>query len=240
MISMQYEREMKLKEVAAVSWSVYRARFRTIAQITVAVYLPINVLLYFLMLHVDKVSTSMRIVQMSEMFGGIVAAMGVSLLTKEWLEGTARNWKEYLTASVAQWGIGVQTMLWMTAITAMMTLLLVVPGIIWCGYYAFATQTVILRGLQGRAALADSKRLVKGRWWRVCGKLVVLAVPPIGLTLVAGAVSCVLPEGAEIVINTVGDIIGSAISVAATVLFLNLDALAKTHPAASAEQRAVE
>lgn len=44
-------------------------------------------------------------------------------------------------------------------------LCLVVPGIVWTVFYAFTTGCVVIGGLGPVKALAESKRMVKGRWW---------------------------------------------------------------------------
>jgi hypothetical protein len=48
-----------------------------------------------------------------------------------------------------------------------LSLLLVIPGIIWMYYYMFLNEAVSLRDLRGMEALRYSKHLVKGNWWNV-------------------------------------------------------------------------
>jgi uncharacterized membrane protein len=50
-----------------------------------------------------------------------------------------------------------------------LTLLLVVPGIIFAVYWAFTQQIATLTDKSGRDAMKYSKELVKGRWWKVVG-----------------------------------------------------------------------
>ena len=52
-------------------------------------------------------------------------------------------------------------------------LLFILPGIWIYVAWAFATPVLLVEGLRGRAALGRSFRLVKGRWWRTFGVLVV-------------------------------------------------------------------
>ncbi|MFP5362193.1 MAG: glycerophosphoryl diester phosphodiesterase membrane domain-containing protein [Thermoleophilia bacterium] len=52
-------------------------------------------------------------------------------------------------------------------------LLLILPGIWLYVAWAFATPALLVEGLRGRKALGRSFALVKGRWWRTCGVLVV-------------------------------------------------------------------
>jgi hypothetical protein len=52
-------------------------------------------------------------------------------------------------------------------------LLFILPGVWIYVAWAFATPVLLVEGLRGRAALGRSYRLVKGRWWRTFGVLVV-------------------------------------------------------------------
>ena len=66
---------------------------------------------------------------------------------------------------------------------------LVVPGIWLYVAWSVATPALLIENLRGRRALGRSYRLVKGRWWRVAG---VLLVANILVIFVAGVVQGVL------------------------------------------------
>ncbi len=54
---------------------------------------------------------------------------------------------------------------------------LIIPGIIFYGYWAFATMLVIVEGIKStREALRRSKELVKGYWWPVLGRFILIAL----------------------------------------------------------------
>lgn len=55
-------------------------------------------------------------------------------------------------------------------------ILLVIPGVIFSIWFAFATYAVALDNERGIAALAKSKSLVRGRWWPVFWRLLVLGI----------------------------------------------------------------
>jgi hypothetical protein len=55
-------------------------------------------------------------------------------------------------------------------------ILLLVPGIIWSVYYVFVAWIVISEGKLNKAAMSRSKYLVKGYWWSIFGRLLLLTV----------------------------------------------------------------
>lgn len=73
-------------------------------------------------------------------------------------------------------------------------ILLIIPGVIFMVWYAFAALEVILHGKRGMAALKESRELSRGKFWRVLWRL--LAGPAI-LTLVYAIFSLVLISSVE-------------------------------------------
>ncbi len=105
-----------------------------------------------------------------------------------------------------------------------LSLLLIVPGVIWGVYYTFILQVVALRKIRYKKALDYSKDLVKGRWWKVLGYTVLLHIVPviIGLIIIESPIflsSTLLYLFASFIIA----VIGGYATVATTMLFLNLD-----------------
>jgi hypothetical protein len=66
---------------------------------------------------------------------------------------------------------------------------LIIPGIWLYVAWSLATPALLIENLRGRRALGRSYRLVKGRWWRTAG---VLLVANILVTFVAGVIQGVL------------------------------------------------
>ena len=117
-----------------------------------------------------------------------------------------------------------------------LSLLLIVPGIIWSVYYAFFIYVVALRNTGGKRALDYSKKLVAGQWWRVAevglGIALVIAVPgfllmvPTSLLLNTSASALIV---AGVLLYLVAMVLVSSLSlVLMGVFFLNLDYL--QHP----------
>ncbi len=55
-------------------------------------------------------------------------------------------------------------------------LLIIVPGIWLAVAYVFASQSIVIEDLPGRAGIGRSRTLVKGSWWRVAGYFLVITV----------------------------------------------------------------
>ena len=113
------------------------------------------------------------------------------------------------------------------------TLLLIVPGIIWGVYYPVLVPVVAF-GLSGTSALAESKRLVKGNWWRTAGCLIVielvsllLALPGllVGVGYNLGTAELETPVLLDEIVDYLSvvymDVAGLVGPVTATVFFLN-------------------
>ncbi len=69
-----------------------------------------------------------------------------------------------------------------------LSLLLVIPGIIFSVFWAFVMQSVAIRGKVGMEALSYSKSLVTGRWWNTFGYFLVL-----GLIFILFSIVIMLP-----------------------------------------------
>ncbi len=54
--------------------------------------------------------------------------------------------------------------------------LLVIPGIVFSIWFMFANYTLVLEGKRGIAAMLQSKAYVKGYWWAVLGRMLILGI----------------------------------------------------------------
>lgn len=97
-------------------------------------------------------------------------------------------------------------------------LLLILPGIWLYVAWAFATPALLVEGIRGRKALGRSFGLVKGRWWRTFGVLVVGFILAAIVSTVVQAVfiiGIVAGEGNDalvLVLSAIAGIVGLAVS----------------------------
>jgi hypothetical protein len=123
--------------------------------------------------------------------------------------------------------------LWVSILTGLFVffgmLLLIIPGIIFSVWYAFATYANVLENTRGRAALSQSKALVSGKWWSVCWRFlavyfiygfVVSAVAWILIAIIAFATGQTHNLANSEIMAWSQNIIGNLINVAATPLFV--------------------
>lgn len=76
------------------------------------------------------------------------------------------------------------TLFLMGLFTGLLTLLLIIPGVIYFIYWSFTAQIVVLEDLKFGAALADSKAIIRGHWNKVFLYTVPFFLPTIlGLVL---------------------------------------------------------
>ncbi len=155
-------------------------------------------------------------------------SMATAWLTERTVLGERRSFPGALAVSLATTPRFVPVMLLAFVILLGLSLLLIVPGFIQAVYYTFVTQVVVLRQGRGRGALAHSKALVRGRWWRVLGVNLLLSLPLVLIRLLGDQlpgtpptqVAVLLLQAAYLPIWLVG----------LTLLFLDLDSLRSPQP----------
>jgi hypothetical protein len=163
---------------------------------------------------------------------GVVAVLGIAWVVSERVEGRTPSFVGALKKALPRWLPAIGTNLLMGLTVGFLTLLLIVPGIIYAGYYAFAIYAVALRGCGGNQALDYSKALVKGRWWRVVGKTAGLFLPALIPMVMVAVPMAFAPESRFLTIltETLNDVFLAYFSVGATLFFLNLDAMERKTP----------
>ena len=65
-------------------------------------------------------------------------------------------------------------------------ILLIIPGVIFIVYTAFYVFTLVLDDKRGLSAFTESYGLVKGRWWAVFGRMIVMALVALAISLGIG------------------------------------------------------
>ncbi|HSX14889.1 MAG TPA: hypothetical protein VLE72_03215 [Candidatus Saccharimonadales bacterium] len=99
-------------------------------------------------------------------------------------------------------------------------ILLIVPGIIFGVWFAFSSYTLVLENQRGTEALKASKALVSGRWGTVFGRLVLLFLVLIGISIVTSIVLVFLPATLRSIASAaVSNFVISPLGVVFTYLF---------------------
>jgi hypothetical protein len=168
--------KLELDRLIAIGWDVYRRNFRSILPIVLIIAIPLDLIRSLIPASESAISagahgmgpfTTFSVVM--EMLFRNISFMALFMLIDSSVAGSSRSWNEAFRQALSRWGASVVTTFLAGLIVTGLTLLLVVPGIVWGVYYIFFLMAVSVRGLSGKAALDFSKGLVKGQWWRVCG-----------------------------------------------------------------------
>lgn len=77
-------------------------------------------------------------------------------------------------------------------------LLLIVPGIILSVWFTFAAFVLVLENQSIRGSLRQSREYVRGRWWGVFGRLIVLTLVALVISVLFGVVISLLAMGPAI------------------------------------------
>jgi hypothetical protein len=228
-LSMVHQQRLDLGGILSTSWAIFKKHFRTILTVTLVVYFPINVgaatapNLLPDTISVQEQELWATLIQLVEGLVGILATMAIAFVVEKSVAGEDIRYSQALKKSFSRWGSVIGTNILAGIALLVLTLLLIVPGIVWGVYYSFSVYVVALRDVGGKEALDYSKSLVKGRWWRVFGNNFGLGILFSVFYFIVEIPFLVVPM--PIVHFTLIDIIYSFFIVASTVFFLNLDYL---------------
>jgi hypothetical protein len=220
-------------EILAEGWNLYLAKFSQILFIILCVYIPVEILVEMIPLdsliaafgQSGAVQAYSYILQALNFLLGSIATLAIAWLIEKSLNGEDPFWSDALRHGQSRW----LSLVWTGLLAGMMimalTFCLIVPGIIWGGYYLFWVFVVGLRNLGGKDALDYSKALVKGQWWGVIGVQLVIAILSLGVGFLLSLVLNGLPANpiVNIISNLVYDIVGALFVVMQIVWFLNID-----------------
>lgn len=178
---------------------------------------------------------------MSALAAQVATAATFKIVARAYL-GLGQDWKD----SVAFAGRRFWPLVWLQfvfgALLALGFLALIVPGFYFAVAWAVAIPVLLFEDFRGRAALARSRDLLRGRWWPALGLLVIVsAATGIVAAVISELVSAVLPANgdlAEAIAEGFAGSIGSVVTTpfaatAITVLFF--DALVRKEDFDTAE-----
>ena len=188
-------RPLSLGEVLDVSIKICLAHWRTLLKTVLLVVVPVQIV--STIVNADYTVSSFdfsassaqtpeeSLEELNQYLGGLaistllqVAAVGLATaacfraIAQAYL-GEATDWRSSLSYALRH----VPSLLWLGVLyvlgVMLGTLLLILPGIWLYVAWAFALPVLLVEGLRGAKALRRSFDLVKGRWWRTFGVIVV-------------------------------------------------------------------
>jgi len=224
-------KELKLGELIGTGWEIYKKNFKLFLFIILIIYLPINIILNLVPGTSETfggVMAYLRLTQILELVLGIIATMAIAYAVNKIVNHKKPELWESIKSALLVWDKAILTALLAGLILIVLYLLLIIPGIIYSVYYTFALYTVILKDKKYKKALDYSKSIVKGRWWRVFGIIIVVTLL---FSFVAGIISSPIAIYENYITNvisdTVFDIIYALQTIVFAVLFINLSSIKK-------------
>lgn len=155
----------------------------------------------------------------------LMLSMSIAVITENVVDNQAISLPEAVKYAASRLGSALATSVLAGLIILGLSLLLIVPGIVYSTYYAFALYAVALRDRTQLGALKYSKTLVEGQWWRVFGISLGIGVIYV---VVNGAITFLLSKISNdpyfsVVPGAISLALGAFFGVANVVLFLNND-----------------
>lgn len=227
------ERKLGFFEILGEGLKIFLFRFVDISLIALGSFVPTSLLLVFLSERLSSQETAIDAVSLfasllllfSQVVISIVASMSIAIITEKVVNNRHISMVEAIKYAASKWGGAVTTSLFASVIIFGLTLLLIIPGIIYWTYYVFVLYAVALRDKYGNEALKYSKILVEGQWWRVFGILLGIGVI---FAIVNQAITIPLSNVSDspyfaIVPSVISVYLSSIFGVMNVVLFLNND-----------------
>lgn len=222
------------------AWEIYTNHFAFFLLLVVVLFLPFDLITVLTLPEASLFAgwdTEMPATTgIQGWIGNISSMISVftgSLLIAASILGTAKaikkeqiDFKSTLKESVKHWwpvfGTVVLLMLWMM----LLFFLLIVPAIIFGIYWTFVLPIVVLGGKKYMKALKQSRVLVKGRWWEVCGRTIAVVCMMLPIILVLFIPATPLIDAApwiESILNAILQIIFMYLTVFSVVYYLELE-----------------
>ena len=126
---------------------------------------------------------------LQSVFGILAVAVAYRFVAADRENNEMSCWR-LMSEGCLAWGRLFKTNLIASFIIFLLLLCLVVPGVIWGGFYAFTTGCVVIGGFGPIKALEESRRMVKGLWWVTFRTVLCL----FGLSYVVGFVASMAME----------------------------------------------
>jgi len=233
-----YNKEYTIGKILSESWKNFKENFRLILLITLIVYIPIATILAFIPVDnlikqqgfLNSLQIYTRIVQILEFLVGIIASMAIAYIIKSKIDGQIVGFGQALKKSLSKWPAAIGTELILGIFLLGLTLLLIIPGIIYYVYWTFVLYVVVLQDKFGKSALDYSKAIVKDRWWKVAGySLIFGLLQLIVLASTYAPLMFFLPENffVTIITDLIFDIVASFFTVVSVIFFINFDSTKK-------------
>ncbi len=227
------ERELDFTDILNQGLKTFFFKIKDIVLIALLSFVPIRIIIVFISEGLPSYSAKTDFVRFFilfllffiEIITIVIAEMSIAIIAEGVIDQKHISALDAVKSASSKWGTAITTNVLASIIIIGLTLLLVIPGLIYSINYVFILSVVALRDKYGNEALAYSKKLVEGQWWRVFGI-------QLGVGIVFGILNEIITYPLSrisdnlyytVVLNTITYLICIIISVMTVVLFLNND-----------------
>lgn len=178
-----YKDSYSFWDIFTKSMSIFGQNFKNIALIVMLVYIPINVALFFLWdfflnspdVTFKDASNYMKIAWRLENLIWVIASIFIILLVKDHIDNEIsetnssnnKTFAELLKSSLSKWAKAVWWNILYSIWVWFLTLLFIIPWVIFATFWAFFLYAIVLRDSKVWASFEYSKKLVTWRWWEI-------------------------------------------------------------------------
>ncbi len=172
-----------ITETLGKSWQIYLNNFRKLLPYLGLLFLPtlavsfVGVLGLWLRYFLPSSTIAVNIIVFAVYVAGLVFSIWGGMALMKAIKSLTdnqppSNWKEnFAGTSQLIWPM-IYTTLLIFLIVFAGSLLLIIPGLIFGVWYAFANYIIVAEGKLGMGALMASKELVINRWWKIFWRLI--------------------------------------------------------------------
>lgn len=240
------KKEYTLGELLSRTWELFSKNFKLVLTAVLVIAIPLRLIsTYFVSKQVNKIGTdfwtnpSEAFSNFGSMFGqalltGIISAIGATLISlmiawivKTKITGGQVDFSAVWQKALSRLPQAIITTIIMGILLAVLFMLLIVPGVIFLVFWAFAIYAVILNDKSGMDALKYSKSIVSGKWGIVFLYLLVIGIL---MAIVTSIINGIIGAGGDNYLivflqGIVGDAVNAFFMIASVLLFLNLESL---------------
>lgn len=155
-----HNKELSFKEILVHSWEIFRNYFFLFIGLELVIDIPVILLSYIAPF------------ELAAFFGLVlepISTMAIIYAVSQVIKSQKVTFEKAFNKGVSKLFWALWTLVILTILMIGLYILLIVPAIIFGVYWMFTLPAVILHNKHGLKAMAYSKSLVKGRWWKVLG-----------------------------------------------------------------------
>lgn len=228
-----YARELNLGELFHFSWKIYNRHFPAIMLLSLLAYLPASIIIHLVPFgFVETLFPGEMSQNFVNVAKSLVEAFFQLLLTLSLVNYMNNDISGHKTAvldsagfALSFWPKAILTGLLLMIFLMGLTLLLILPAIIFGVFWIFAIAVIARYGVWGVKSLEYSRRIVKGRWLKVFGYSLLIVILQTFLFMIAATLLAPLPDmpALGIITDTALRMLFSYFLVFTSLIFLNFD-----------------